>query len=110
MWVWVWGCVGVYTPSDTRGTMFLTQITSQFGKQRPQPFVQFSPKPFDRGCLSIRISKFVNSSFFDVNYQLLKRQGDHPCIVCNGPRKWPQYMRISRLITATYLFSDMAKG
>ena len=29
--------------------------------------------------------------------------GDHPCTVCDGPTKRPQYMRISRLITVTYL-------
>ena len=31
------------------------------------------------------------------------KQGDHPCAVCDGPTKRPQYMRISRLITVTYL-------
>ena len=30
-------------------------------------------------------------------------QGDHPCTVSDGPTKRPQYMRISRLITVTYL-------
>ena len=30
-------------------------------------------------------------------------QGDHPCTVCDGPTKRPEYMRISRLITVTYL-------
>ena len=33
----------------------------------------------------------------------LLKQGDHPCAVCDGPTKRPQYMRISRLITVTYL-------
>ena len=31
------------------------------------------------------------------------QQEDHPCAVCDGPTKRPQYMRISRLITVTYL-------
>ena len=31
------------------------------------------------------------------------KQGDHPCTVSDGPTKRPQYMRISRLITVTYL-------
>ena len=31
------------------------------------------------------------------------KQGDHQCAVCDGPTKRPQYMRISRLITVTYL-------
>ena len=31
------------------------------------------------------------------------KQGDHPCTVRDGPTKRPQYMRISRLITVTYL-------
>ena len=30
-------------------------------------------------------------------------QGDHPCVVSDGPTKRPQHMRISRLITVTYL-------
>ena len=30
-------------------------------------------------------------------------QGDHPCTVSDGPTKRPQYVRISRLITVTYL-------
>ena len=30
-------------------------------------------------------------------------RGDHPCTVSDGPTKRPQYMRISRLITVTYL-------
>ena len=34
---------------------------------------------------------------------ILMKQGDHPCAVCDGPTKRPQYMRISRLITVTYL-------
>ena len=33
----------------------------------------------------------------------LQRQGDHPCTVSDGPTKRPQYMRISRLMTVTYL-------
>ena len=32
-----------------------------------------------------------------------KLQGDHPCTMCDGPTKRPQYMWISRLITVTYL-------
>ena len=31
------------------------------------------------------------------------QQGDHPFAVCDGPTKRPQQMRISRLITSTYL-------
>ena len=34
---------------------------------------------------------------------ILMKQGDHPCAVCDGPTKRPQHMRISRLITVTYL-------
>ena len=34
---------------------------------------------------------------------VLEYAGDHPCTVCDGPTKRPQYMRISRLITVTYL-------
>ena len=30
-------------------------------------------------------------------------RGDHPCTVSDGPTKRPQYVRISRLITVTYL-------
>ena len=40
-------------------------------------------------------------------------QGGHPCTVCDGPTKRPQYMRISRLITVTYLqvvFTAVAWG
>ena len=34
---------------------------------------------------------------------LIFLQGDHPCTVSDGPTKRPQYMRISWLITVTYL-------
>ena len=40
-------------------------------------------------------------------------QGDHPCTACDSPTKRPQYMRISRLITVTYLqvvFTAVAWG
>ena len=33
----------------------------------------------------------------------VSQQGDHPFAVCDGPTKRPQQMRISRLITSTYL-------
>ena len=33
----------------------------------------------------------------------VKRGQDHPFAVCDGPTKRPQQMRISRLITSTYL-------
>ena len=33
----------------------------------------------------------------------LHAQGDHPCVVSDCPTKRPQHMRISRLITVTYL-------
>ena len=45
------------------------------------------------------------STFSHQNFHFyFYKQGDHPCIVCDGPTKRPQYMRISRLITVTYLF------
>ena len=51
------------------------------------------------------LSDFRNKGF------CVSETGDHPCIVCDGPAKRPQYMRISRLITVTYLFfSNMARG
>ena len=34
---------------------------------------------------------------------ILMKQGDHQCAACDGPTKRPQSMRISRLITVTYL-------
>ena len=37
---------------------------------------------------------------------LIRYAGDHPCAVSDGPTKWPQYMRISRLITVTYLLQE----
>ena len=40
-------------------------------------------------------------------YECWCLQGDHPCTVCDGPTKRPQYMRISRLITVTYLPIDV---
>ena len=43
----------------------------------------------------VKTSTFAVSKF--------QRQGDHPCTVSDGPTKRPQYMRISRLITVTYL-------
>ena len=38
------------------------------------------------------------------------QQGDHPCAVSDGPTKRPQYMRISGLISQTYLpFSESSE-
>ena len=39
-----------------------------------------------------------------------KVQGDHPFAVCDGPTKRPQQMRISGLITLTYLPSGFANA
>ena len=44
---------------------------------------------------------FVVSSILITSQTI--QQGDHPCAVCDCPTKRPQYMRISRLITVTYL-------
>ena len=51
---------------------------------------------------------FVVSSILITSQTI--QQGDHPCAVCDGPTKRPQYMRISRLITVTYLPSCCFKG
>ena len=40
---------------------------------------------------------------FELFCFLLHQQGDHPCGVSDGPTKRPQYMRISGLISQTYL-------
>ena len=53
---------------------------------------------------------FLSGSLPWVFYQALIQspfhlQGDHPCTVCDGPTKRAQYMRISRLITVTYLLN-----
>ena len=41
---------------------------------------------------------------------LYSEQGDHPCAVSDGPTKRPQYMRISGLISQTYLpFSESSE-
>ena len=48
-------------------------------------------------------NRFVIFWFLDFAQQTYFQQGDHPCTVCDGPTKRPQYMRISRLITVTYL-------
>ena len=38
------------------------------------------------------------------------KQGDHPCAVSDGPTKPPQHMRISGLISQTYLLVPLGNG
>ena len=68
-----------------------------------------------RGKSTFAFSLSESSSFFNTgesprlhfrcpSHHHFSTQGDHPCIVCDGPTKRPQYMRISRMITVTYLF------
>ena len=45
----------------------------------------------------------VRSDRMPCHQSFLRQQGDHPFAVCDGPTKRPQQMRISRLITSTYL-------
>ena len=45
----------------------------------------------------------VRSGRRPCHQSFLRQQGDHPFAVCDGPTKRPQQMRISRLITSTYL-------
>ena len=50
----------------------------------------------------VRVLLVVTGILSDCMF-LVFQQGDHPCTVRDGPTKRPQYMRISRLITVTYL-------
>ena len=56
------------------------------------------------GMLSwcVRVPLVVTGIPLDCFFLSLE-QGDHPGTVCDGPTKRPQYLRISRLITVTYL-------
>ena len=63
--------------------------------------LQFSSKV---GASKTSVSSTAVHFISDCNF--LQKQGDHPCIVRDGPTKRPQYMRISRLITVTYLPSS----
>ena len=59
--------------------------------------------PYRGHCVCVYTVIANGSIFVHRACVILMKQGDHPCAVCDGPTKRPQYMRISRLITVTYL-------
>ena len=70
------------------------------------PDLNFPTLPREGVC--VNHLKRCKTSTFDFILSVLFalfhfKQGDHPCTVSDGPTKRPQYMRISRLITVTYL-------
>ena len=58
-------------------------------------------------CVSLGIIGILLDVFgLPFAFLLLSEQGDHPCVVSDGPTKRPQHMRISGLISQTYLLSS----
>ena len=60
-------------------------------------------------CVCVRVcvcqALFLRVKIMSLDHS--SQQGDHPCVVRDGPTKRPQHMRISRLITVTYLPSSI---
>ena len=59
-------------------------------------FLSVGPSPHAGACVCAESQTYPGTTF-----QFM--QGDHPFGVCDDPTKRPQQMRISRLITSTYL-------
>ena len=57
--------------------------------------------PYRGHCVCVYTVIANGSIFVHRACVILMKQGDHPCAVCDGPTKRPQYMRISWLITVT---------
>ena len=97
------------SPSSQRHTSVLSCLlltSSSFGLLRAHTRAFVRPLVFGPAmwgaCETLRITCHRESVGF--------LHGGHPYAVSDGPTKRPQYMRISRLITATYLlWCDVSK-
>ena len=53
--------------------------------------------------IAIKARCVCQTLFQRVIHSRFQQQGDHPCVVSDGPTKRPQHMRICSLINCTYL-------
>ena len=74
------------------------------------PHLSFTP-PLGEACVCNPCSHRDPDGLFSHRFSaFVFQQGDHPCAVSDGPTKRPQYMRISGLISQTYLpFSESSE-
>ena len=74
------------------------------------PHLSFTP-PLGEACVCNPCSHRDPDGLFSHRFSaFVFQQGGHPCAVSDGPTKRPQYMRISGLISQTYLpFSESSE-
>ena len=69
----------------------------------PLALARPAPSKLRDATVRVCVCVCVRSDRMPCHQSFLRQQGDHPFAVCDGPTKRPQQMRISRLITSTYL-------